>query len=113
MLRLLDKAVAPYPTIMSPSPTQTYHGMSSEKHTDWRRVLMTPEERAAYIDRHYEVNEETGEIIAPKKTLYQEAVARGKDWREGHIDIDEFESRLTLELPASFLAEQSDLDIER
>ena len=66
---------------------------------------MTHEEHLAYIDRHYEVDQESGQILGAKKTPYEEALARGEDWYEDDVDVFAFEDSLTLALPDGFLQE--------
>lgn len=73
-----------------------------ETQNDWRKLLMTHEERMAYIDEHYEVDEETNEILGPKTSPYEEAWMRGEDWQTLEVDLFEWQDSLTLEIPEGF-----------
>ncbi len=66
----------------------------------WQAVQFSDAEYEATIDRYYVVDD--GEIVGTKQTLYEQAVARGEQWRIEDVDIGEYEDRLTLEVPEKF-----------
>ncbi|MCY4200622.1 MAG: hypothetical protein OXF31_12570 [Gammaproteobacteria bacterium] len=74
---------------------------------------LTQEEYDAHIERHFMLDERTGEIVGERLSSWRIALLDGVDWDDDSDLPDDFDENITAEIPRKFLYPESEDDLGR
>ncbi len=74
---------------------------------------LTQEEYDAYIERHFMLDERTGEIVGERLSPWRIALLEGIDWDDDSDLPDDFDDNVTGEIPLKFLYPEREDDLGR